>query len=284
MDPRPKPPDPPDPRDGGLLAIVRRWRAMLAAAAVAGGLAGILVAPPSGLRSWHVALLFALGGVLGALALALVFERTGAVLRSTQDADALTGARCLGVLSREAWRASAEPPFVVAAGRSAAAADEYRLLAGKLQTAGARSVALLRVDARAPGMGTQVAAALAERGVRVALIDPEHGGATLLAPGTSPASMRTTESTDVADAAGAVRLVEELLRVTDVVLVDLPSVERPATSVMWASAVDGTLLAAQVGRTTRSGLAAVTESLGLAQAPLLGTVLGAPPRLVRLRP
>jgi hypothetical protein len=280
MDPIPEPPSLPG---GGLLAIVRRWRAMLAAAALAGGVAGLLVASPSGLRAWQVALVCALAGVVGGLGLALFFDRAGAVLRGTQDAGALTGVRCLGVLGREAWRAAPSPPIVMSAG-SSAAADEYRLLAGKLQTAGARSVAVLRVDAPAPGVGAQVAAALADRGVRVALLEPEHGTATVLAPAAPPASMRTGEPTDVVDAAGAVQLVEEALTMTDVVLVDLPSIDRSATALMWASVVDGTLLAAQVGRTTRSGLAAATQTLQAAHARLLGTVVGAPPAPLRLRP
>jgi hypothetical protein len=289
MDPKSDPPrrrdapraDPPAEENAGVGALVRRWGAMLAAAALAGAAVGVLVAAPGELRSWQVALVCALIGVVGALGLAAMFERAGAVLRGRHDADALTGARCLGVLGREAWRASPSPALVTIA-RTSAAADDYRLLAGKLQATGARSVALLRVDAGAPGVGSQLAAAMADRGARVALIDPAHATTTLLLPGTRPQLMSTTAPGDVVDAAGAAGLVAEVLSLADVVLVDLPSVERAVTSVVWAAAVDGTLLAAQVGRTPRSSLAAVTESLQLARARLLGTVLGAPPRLLRL--
>ena len=274
--------DPAQQQRGGLRALVRRWGAMLVAAALAGGAVGLLVAAPAGLSSWQAALVCALAGAVGALGLAATFDRAGAVLRGRRDAGDLTGARCLGMLGREAWRASPSPPIVTTA-RSSAAADDYRLLAGKLQADGARSVALLRVDAGVPGVGSQLAAAMADRGARVALVDPERGTATLLVPGTRPERMPASAPAEVVDAAGAVRVVQDVLGLADVVLVDLPSIEHAETSLAWASAVDATLLAAQVGRTPRSSLAAVSESLRLVHARLLGTVLGAPPRILRLR-
>jgi hypothetical protein len=267
-------------RSGGALGLVRRWRAMLAAAAAAGCLVGLLVPAPSDLSQWQVAVVCALAAALGALGLAVTFERTGGGLRDADDATELTGARTLGVLGRQAWRAAPSPPIVTADDRSAAA-DDYRLLAGKVQAAATRSVAVLRVEAPAPGLGAQLAAALADRGARVALIDPERGTATLLAAGDRPTLLPTTEPARVDDAAGAERVLEDVLGMADVALVDLASIERPATAVVWASAVDGALLAAQLGRTPRSSLAAVSERLRQAGVPLVGMVLGAPARLVR---
>jgi hypothetical protein len=267
-------------RSGGVLGLLRRWRAMLAAAAAAGLLVGAFVPTPSDLSQWEVAVVCALAAALGALALAVTFERTGGGLRSADDAAALTGARALGVLGRQAWRAAPSPPIVTTDGASAAA-DDYRLLAGKVQAAGARSVALLRVDAPAPGLGAQLAAALADRGARVALIDPERGTATMLAPGERPTLLPTTEPARVEDDAGAAGILEDVLGVADLALIDLASIERPATAPVWASAVDGAVLAAQIGRTPRASLATVTETLRRAQVPLVGTVLGAPARLGR---
>jgi hypothetical protein len=267
-------------RSGGALGLVRRWRAMLAAAAAAGCVVGLLVPAPSDLSQWQVAVVCALAALLGALVLASTFERTGGGLRDADDAIALTGARSLGVLGRHAWRAAPSPPIVTADGASAAA-DDYRLLAGKLQAAATRSVALLRVDAPTPGLGAQLAAALADRGARVALIDPERGTATLLASGERPTLLPTTEPARVDDAAGAERVLQDVLGVADVALVDLASIERPATAVAWASAVDGALLAAQIGRTPRRSLAAATERLRQAEVPLVGLVLGAPTHLPR---
>lgn len=267
-------------RSGGLLGLVRRWGAMLAAAAAAGCLVGLLVPAPSDLPQWQVAVVCALAAALGALALAVTFERTGGGVRDADDATALTGARSLGVLGRQAWRAAPSPPIVTTDGESAAA-DDYRLLAGKLQAAAARSVAVLRVDASAPGLGAQLAVALADRGLRVALIDPERGTATLLVADERPTLLPTTEPARVDDAAGATRVLEDVLGVADLALVDLPSIERPATALVWASAVDGALLAVQLGRTPRNSLAAVTDTLGRARAPLVGMVIGAPARLAR---
>jgi hypothetical protein len=264
---------------GGVPGLLRRWGAMLATAAAAAGVVGYLAASSPGAR-WAIAVVCALVGTLGALALALLFERSGGGLRGIDDAAAVTGARSVGVLGRQAWRA-APAPAIVTADADSAAADDYRLLAGKLQATGARSFALLRVDAAAPGVGAQLAAAVADRGSRVALIDPERGTATLLAPGTRPAPLPTTDA--VEDASRAARVVKEGLGVADVVVVDLASIERPARALTWAGAVDGALLVAQVGRTSRSALAEVTERLRVARVPVLGTILGAPPRGIRAR-
>jgi hypothetical protein len=267
-------------RSGGVLGLLCRWRAMVAAAAAAGLLVGAFVPAPSNLSQWEVAVVCALAAALGAVVLALTFERTGGGVRGADDAAALTGARALGVLGRQAWRAAPSPPIVTADGASAAA-DDYRLLAGKLQAAGARSVALLRVDAPAPGLGAQLAAALADRGARVALIDPERGTTTLLAQGERPTLLPTTEPARVEDDAGATGVLEDVLGVADLALIDLASIGRPTTAAVWASAADGAVLAAQIGRSPRASLAAVTETLRRAQVPLVGTVLGAPARLGR---
>jgi hypothetical protein len=255
---------------------------MLVAAAVAGAIVGLLVPAPSGLRQWQVAVVCAAAAALGTLVLAVVFERTGGNLRDIDDAAELTGVRALGVLGRQAWRAAPSPPIVSVDGHSEAA-DDFRLLAGKLRATGARSVAVLRVDAPVPGLTAQLAAALADRGERVALIDPERGTATLLAPTEHPTLLPTTEPARVADAAGAEHVLADVLGVADLALVDLPSLERPVNAVLWASAVDGAVLALQLGRTTRSDLAAVIERLRDAQVPLVGTVLGARAGILRSR-
>jgi hypothetical protein len=256
---------------------------MLATAAAAGGVVGYVAASAADVSPWPIAIACAVAGALGALVLAALFERSGRGLRGVQDAIAVTGARPLGVLGRQAWRAPAAPAIVTADADSAAA-DDYRLLAGKLQALGARSLVLLRIEAVAPGIGAQLAAAVADRGGRVTLIDPERGTALLLAPGDQPTPFATIEAPDaVVDSRSAARVVEHGLGVADVVLVDVPSLEDPAGAFASAAAVDGALIAAQVGRTTHNALVDATEQLRRAEVPVLGMILGAPPRGIRPR-
>jgi len=256
---------------------------MLATAAVAGGVVGYVAASAADVSPWPIAIACAVAGALGALVLAALFERSGRGLRGVKDAIAVTGARPLGVLGRQAWRAPAAPAIVTADADSAAA-DDYRLLAGKLQALGARSLVLLRIEAVAPGIGAQLAAAVADRGGRVTLIDPERGTALLVAPGEHPTPLATAEAPDaVLDPRGAARVVEDGLGVADVVLVDVPSLEHPAGAFASAGAVDGALIAAQVGRTTHSALVDATDQLRRADVPVLGMILGAPPRGIRPR-
>jgi capsular polysaccharide biosynthesis protein len=237
---------------------------------------------PSGPGAVPIAFVCALAGFLGALGLALLFDRSGDALRGADDVSALTGAGCVGFLGRRAWRAAPGAPVVTRADGSAAA-DEYRLLAAKLRAVGERSLAVLRLDDADAGIASQTAAAIAERGARVALLDVEREHATLLAPGEPAAEAPAPELSEVVSADDARHLLDRALGEYDVVLVDVPSIQRSSSGLIWARAVDGTLLTAQVDRTQRRSLSAAAESLRLVHGRLLGTILGAPPGLLSLR-
>ena len=188
-----------------------------------------------------------------------------------------TGAGVVGQLGRGAWRAPGAPALVTRAPRSAGA-DEYRLLATRLRAIGERSLAVLRVDDRATGVAANLAAAMADGGTRVALLDLERDRATLLAPGAAPEPLAPAPAAAlVADDA---RAILHELGDADVVLVDAPSLQRSSGGLVWASVADGTLIAAQIDRTARQDLAGTADSLRLVHARVLGTVLGAAPGMV----
>jgi tyrosine-protein kinase len=232
---------------------------------------------PSGPGAVPIAIVCALVGLLGALGLALLLDRSGETIRSADDVTRLTGAGCVGRLGRGAWRARGTPPLVRSAPRSAGA-DEYRLLATRLRAIGERSLTVLRAGDGGKGVAANLAAAIADAGARVALLEPQRDRATLLAPGADPEELPLAPAEAlVADEA---RHMLHELDDADVVLVDAPALEHSSSGLVWASVVDGTLIAAQIDRTARQELAGSADSLRLVHARVLGTVLGAAPGMV----
>ncbi len=229
---------------------------------------------PSGPGAMPIALVAGLMGLLGALALALLVDRSGDVLRGRQDVPVLTGAGAVAVLSPRASRAAAHPPLVARAPGSRAA-EEYRLLAARLRAVGERRLVLLQVDDRATGVMANIAAAMTEGGARVALLDVERDRVTELGPGMRPV-VSDVALADVVDGDDARQVLDEYAA-ADVILVDAPPLERSSGGLAWASVADAALMAGQVDRTRRSDLAAAAESLRLVHARLLGTIVGAPP-------
>jgi capsular polysaccharide biosynthesis protein len=278
-----------DPRRGAAIANAHARELLALAAArrgprVPGGPGALQIvdparpaSSPSGPGAVPIAIVCALAGLLGALGLALLLDRSGETVRGAEDVTRFTGAGVVGRLGRGAWRAPGTPALVTRAPRSAGA-DEYRLLATRLRAIGERSLAVLRVDDRATGVAANLAAAMADGGTRVALLDLERDRATLLAPGAAAEPLAPTPGAAlVADDA---RAVLHELGDADVVLVDAPSLQRSSGGLVWASVVDGTLIAAQIDRTARQDLAGTADSLRLVHARVLGTVLGAAPGMV----
>jgi polysaccharide biosynthesis transport protein len=237
---------------------------------------------PVGPGAVPIAIVCALAGLLGALGLAMLLDRSGEAIRGVDDVNRLTGAGCVGRLGRGAWRAAGRPALVTRSPRSAGA-DEYRLLATRLRAIGDRSLTLRRVDDRPTTVAANLGAAMADRGARVVLLELEADRATLLAPGAVPEALPVAPAEALA-ADDARRILHDLLGDADVVLVDAPSLQRSSSGLVWASVADGTLISAQVDRTARHELAGTADSLRLVHARLLGTVLGAAPGLVPRRP
>lgn len=231
----------------------------------------------SGPDAVSIALVAGLGGLLCALGLALLTDRFGDSLRGSHDVPVLTGAGTVAWLSGGAWRAAGRQPLVASAPDSRAA-EEYRLLGAKLQAIGERSLLLLQVDDRAPGVMPNLAAAMAQRGLRVALLEIARDRVTEFGPDAPPA-VAEVALTDLVEADDARRLLDEHAA-ADVILIDAPSLYRSSSALVWASVADATMMAGQVDRTRRGDLARAADSLRLVHARVLGTIVGAPPGLL----
>ncbi|MGZ6643340.1 MAG: hypothetical protein ACXVFT_16135 [Solirubrobacteraceae bacterium] len=234
----------------------------------------------SGPGAVPIALVAGIVGLLGALGLALLVDRSGDALRGRHDVPAVTGAGTVALLSRRAWGAAGRPPLVARAPGSRAA-EEYRLLAAKLRAIGERRLVLLQVDDRATGVMGNLAAAMAERGVRVALLEVERDRVSEFGP-DAPPTVSEVALADVVDADEARQVLDEHAA-ADVVLVDTPPLDRSSSGLAWASVADAALMAGQIDRTRRGDLAGGADSLRLVHARLLGTIVGAAPGLLPRR-
>jgi capsular polysaccharide biosynthesis protein len=243
-------------------------------------------------------------GLLAALLLVALLDRSAATVRDAEELEALTGVPCLGTVGRAALR-HGRTPVVERAPRSRAA-DEYRLLAAKLDALGARSVAVLPVDG-APGgvVAANLVGALGARGARITLVDLDEGsvrafrggddgqlsaaehadeeptpanghhgkGVTLRRPAPSAVEEALRGGTE-----GARALLRELLAESDLVVLHPAGGAGSPTGLIWARVAEATLLAVQRESTSRRDVASAAQSLRLVQARLAGAVLMAPSR------
>jgi polysaccharide biosynthesis transport protein len=271
---------------------------------------------PTGPQPAAIGVLAGIAGLLAALALALLLDRSGGTVKTANDLEALTGVPCVGTLSRAALRRSrADVPVVLAEPRSRAA-DEYRLLAAKLSASGRTSLLVMAIDGDGAVLAHNLAAALAAAGSQVALIDtgaqegvngrdsdPEvdadadavdepamtvngsglpvrvNGHGSRGAPGLEVldgAVLATKPGPD-----GARGVLEQVAADTDVVLMHAPPLQRSPEGLAWARAAQGTVLVAQRDRTGARELRAAIETLQLVNARLMATVLTEPPAMLR---
>jgi polysaccharide biosynthesis transport protein len=252
----------------------------------------------------------ALAGFFFAVALAVLVDSRRGTVRDEEDLTELTPGTVLGSvdggpLSRPVGRA-------LRGGPAREGADSYRRLAGRVVASGGEEVprSLLVVGAqRGSGSGTvaaNLAAALADTGVSVVLADlgekPE--AARLLAPdgrgadgvpvkrdGTLRHDGIVLERYSLPSErapllvlprggpprslglAGAGALVDLLAAEADVVVVHSGPPPRSPRSLTLARAADVTILVVRRGHTKRDSLASVLESLDLAHATDVATVL-----------
>jgi polysaccharide biosynthesis transport protein len=232
--------------------------------------------------------LFGLAASLGAVALV---ESSRSTIRDGGELEVVTGAPCLANVGRAALRRRRTP--IVERRPLSRAADEYRLLAAKLDAFGARSIAVVSVDG-APGGGVaaNLVGALTARGMRVAVVDLDDpspqsppvatgngSGASKAGELTlSQASSSTVEQALRGGSEGARRLLTQLLAESDVVVLHPAGGADSPGGLVWARVAEATLLAVQRQRTRRREVASAVQSLRLVQARLAGSVLTAPPR------
>jgi capsular polysaccharide biosynthesis protein len=271
---------------------------------------------PTGPAPAAVGLLSALVGLLTALAVGIVVDRSGATVKSPEDLEAATGVPCIGSLSRGALRRTRLGTPIVALEPRSRAADEYRLLAAKLAAHGRRSLLIMALDGESDVMAGNLALALTAAGSRVALVDvgtPEaeyarHGldrdtdeddddrDAPIPINGHRPNGHRhpAQNGVEVLPAVAVAearkgghdaprKLLERLQSEADVVLLHAPAPQRSPSGLAWARAADGTLLLAARDRTLSGDLRAAAGTLDLVHGHLVGTVLVDPPAMALRR-
>lgn len=264
-------------------AGVRSGRVQVVDPAVAGGTA-------VGLDATTLTILAGLLGLAVSLGAVAMVESSRSAIRDGGELEGVTGVPCLASVGRAALRRGRTP--IVERRPLSRAADEYRMLAAKLDALGARSIAVVSVDG-APGGGvaTNLVGALSARGMRVAVVDvddpsprfppatrngsgPPAGGELTL----SQASSSTVEQTLRGGSEGARTLLTQLLAESDVVVLHPAGGADSPGGLVWARVAEATLLAVQRQRTPRREVASAVQSLHLVRARLAGSVLTAPPR------
>jgi capsular polysaccharide biosynthesis protein len=206
-----------------------------------------------------------LAGLLGfgvALAFVALAESSPTTIRDGNELEAVAGVPCLASVGRAALRRRRTP--VVQRAPHSRAADEYRLLAAKLDALGARSLAVVSVDgAQGSLVAANLVGALRARGARVAVVDPDDAAGD----GEQRLNDRGSE--------GARAALARLLAESDVVVLHPAGGAGSSTGLAWAGVAEATLLAVQRHRTPRHDVTSAVQSLRLVQARLAGAVLTA---------
>jgi capsular polysaccharide biosynthesis protein len=214
--------------------------------------------PTGGPGNATIAIIAALAGLLGTLALALALDRSGTAVHDVEDLERLSGANCVGRMSHAALRGGRGRGPVVERDPGSPAADEYRLLAARLGLSGVHSLLVIGEDGLT--VAANLAAALEASGARVALLEVD---------GHDPAPGRNATN---GHAGPKVRLARAAAE-ADIVLLSAPGLQQCPSALGWAACTEGTLLVARRDRTPRDDVQVTAEHLGRARASLVGTVL-----------
>jgi capsular polysaccharide biosynthesis protein/Mrp family chromosome partitioning ATPase len=249
------------------------------------------VGPSPGL----IALLAALAGIGGALGLALLLDRPGEAISSSDDLKGL-GVSFLGTLEKGAGKRDRAGRSILDIAPRSRAAEQYRLLAAKLVAMGSRSLLVLPAEDDGGAVAVNIAAALGASGARVALLDADEGEDAEPARGgwrrrLQKAELETEGGEEAQEGAvqvltrpaalpsstGALEHARQTLADVaaehDMVVVHARPLGRSVSALAWGRITDGTLLVAVRDRTPTEDLRTALESLELVRAPILGTVL-----------
>ena len=252
--------------------------------------------------------LAAIAGLLGALAIVALVDSLTTAVRTEGDLAAVSPVAVLGSVNGARLRRG-DRPLVMEAQPHSAAAAAYRMLATKISLSnGERPLrSLLVLDAyggRSSGRLTaNLAAALAEDGTRVVVIDGDERGSVM-----ELFEHEGKASTEMVQRARPLRIgqltfdrfrlrgprliviqprkpseplypqqaaetIEHLLTGADLVVLTAPPIDSSASSMVWAHAADATLLVAERDHTKREQMGPAVESLRVAEANVIGTVL-----------
>jgi capsular polysaccharide biosynthesis protein/Mrp family chromosome partitioning ATPase len=258
-----------------------------------------------------IALLAALAGLLGALGLALLLDSLNRTVRSGEELSRFEPVPFLGTLDSLS-RANGWLPLVVVAKPQSPAAAAYRLLAARIASAGGDDAPkrLLVAAAGEHDVAVSVSANLAAAfaGVRgdVVLVDASENGSVtrlLTRNGRDGASSRLVERieagvhagaavveqfrlrdqprlrvvrpdpSELAEAGRARALLDALLVESRLVVVHASPLGRSPSALTWARAADATLVAVGRESTRPEDVELALETLKLARARVIGTVL-----------
>ena len=244
-----------------------------------------------------IALMAALAGLGGALGLALLLDRPGEAISSSDELKGL-GVSFLGTLEKGASKRDRSGRTILDIAPRSRPAEQYRLLAAKLVALGPRSLLVLSAEDDGGAVAANIAAALGASGARVALLDADEGEdhepvsrgwrrrlhkqelegeaegeayeGSAVQVLTRPAAL-STATTGALDQAR--QMLAELTAEHDLVVVHARPLGRSVSALAWGRITDGTLLVAVRDRTVTEDLRTALESLELVRAPILGTVL-----------
>lgn len=252
----------------------------------------------------------ALAGLLGAFGFAVLVDSMSMVVRHEDDLTGIGPVAFLG--SVNGLRSGRSLPLVFEADPDSDAANAYRVLAAKIALSNGREPlrSLLVLDAHggrsSARLGASLAGALAEGGSSVALVDTDEGGEIaalfglykekkdeknrlvqrarplkvgrvsldrfrLRRPDLTIIRPRTRVELLELDWAG--ELLERLLDEADLVVVTAPPVERSASALVWSRLADATVLVVERDHTKREQIPTAVDSLRIAGANVIGTVL-----------
>jgi capsular polysaccharide biosynthesis protein len=250
--------------------------------------------------------LAAIAGLLGAFGIVVLVDSLTTAVRTEGD---LAAASPVAVLGSVNGTRRGDRALVMEADPHSAAAADYRLLATKISLSNSerplRSILVLDAHGgRSSGrLAANLAAALAEDGTRVVVIDGgEQGGVRELFQHEGKAStemvqrarplrigqltfdrfrlrgprlivIQPRKPSEPLYPEQAAETIEHLLTGADLVVLTAPPVDGSASSMVWAHAADATLLVAERDHTKRERMSPAVESLRIAEANVIGTVL-----------
>ena len=253
--------------------------------------------------------LAALAGVLGALGLAVLVDSLSTTVKNEQELAQLAPVAVLGSVDGTRLRALGRP-FVVEADPNSEAATGYRLLAAKIELSNGnqplRSVLVLDAHGGQSGgrLATNLAGALAEGGARVSLIDSgekdvrellgfsdeaaaSESGVTRGRPlkvgrvmldrfrvqGSKVTVLQLRSASEPLELERAAEVLERVGAEADVIVLTTAAVDRSPNGLVWSRAAEATVLVTQRDHTKREQIPAAVETLRLAGANVIGTVL-----------
>jgi receptor protein-tyrosine kinase len=250
--------------------------------------------------------LAAVAGLLGAFGIVVLVDSLTTAVRTEGDLAAVSPVAVLGSVN---GTRRGDRPLVMEAEPHSAAAAAYRLLATKISLSNSerplRSILVLDAHGgRSSGrLAANLAAALAEDGTRVVVIDGgeqagvmelfEHEGkaSTEMVQRARPLRIgqltfdrfrlrgprliviQPRKPSEPLYPQQAAETIEHLLTGADLVVLTAPPVDGSASSMVWANAADATLLVAERDHTKREQMGPAVESLRIAEANVIGTVL-----------